>query len=194
MSLDVPAEAFLLFGKYDYTEVEAHDPGLKRYINLEPVGIPHSGSRHANIRFGKSRMNIVERLINNMMRTSVYTGKKTKTYSVVRAAFLDIAKKTKTNPIQVLVKALENSAPIEEITRLKYGGISVPKAVDISPARRLDIAIRNICRGATKASYKNRRAIQSCLAAEIMMAAKGDMNSFAVSKKEEMERVAGSAR
>ena len=194
MSADVPEAAFLLFGEYNYTEVEVTDPGLIRYINLEPVGIPHSGARNANIRFGKSRMNVVERLINNMMRTETFTGKKTKTYSVVRKAFAEIKKKTKTNPIQVLVKALENSAPREEITRLKYGGISVPKAVDVSPARRLDIGLRNICRGATKASHKNRRSIESCLAAEIMAGAKRDMNSFAVSKKEELERIASSAR
>ena len=92
------------------------------------------------------------------------------------------------------MEALENAAPREEVTRLQFGGISVPKAVDISPQRRLDIALRNLSTGVVQASTKNKKAIHECLADEIMLAAKGDMTSFAVAKKEETERVAQSAR
>ena len=92
------------------------------------------------------------------------------------------------------MEALENAAPREEVTRLQFGGISVPKAVDISPQRRLDIALRNVSSGVVAASAKNKKTIQDCLADEIMLAAKGDMTSFAVAKKEETERVAQSAR
>ena len=127
-------------------------------------------------------MSVVERLVNNLMRTEVYTGKKVKSIKVVQGAFEIIEKKTGNNPLQVLVEAIENAAPREEITRLQFGGISVPKAVDISPARRLDIALRNIAKGSVDASF------------ELMLASKGDMTSFAVAKKEELERVAASAR
>ncbi len=112
----------------------------------------------------------------------------------MRLAFGTIEKKAKKNPIQVLVDAIEKSAPREEVTRLKYGGISVPKAVDIAPSRRLDLALRNICQGAVQSSFKNKKAIEECLADEILAAAKGDMSSAAINKKEEMERVASSAR
>ena len=105
-----------------------------------------------------------------------------------------IAQKTKKNPVQVLVEGLENAAPREEVTRLQFGGISVPKAVDVSPQRRLDIALRNVSTGCVKASTKNKKPISSCIADEIMLAAKGDMTSFSVAKKEEIERVAQSAR
>jgi len=132
--------------------------------------------------------------MNNMMRTGNYTGKKGKSYQVVKDAFAIIQERTKKNPVQSLVEALENVAPREEVTRLRFGGISVPKAVDISPSRRLDIALRNICRGAVASTFKNKKTIANCLAEEILLAARGDMNSFAVSKKEEIERVAGSAR
>jgi len=135
-----------------------------------------------------------ERLINNMMRTEKYTGKKIKTYKVVRSAFEIIEKGTKKNPVQVLVDALSNAAPMEEITRLQFGGISVQKAVDISAARRLDIALRNICKSAVKSTYKNKKPVELCLAEEIILAARGDANSMAVSKKEEIERVAASSR
>ncbi len=188
--VDIPP----LFGKYDLSEVKVNDPGLVRYINLSPVILPHTEGKYTRRMFGKHKMNIVERLINNMMRTEKYTGKKVKTYKVVKAAFEIIEKRTKKNPVQVLVDALSNAAPREEITRLQFGGISVQKAVDTSSARRLDIALRNICRGAVRATYKNKKPIEQCLAEEIILASRGDLNIWAVGKKEEIERVAASSR
>lgn len=184
----------LLFGKYEMTDIAIRDGGLAKYMDLTPTAVPHSGGKHANRWFGKAKVSIVERLINNMMRTENFTGKKLKAYRAVKEAFGIIAGKTKKNPVQVLVAALENAAPREEITRLQFGGISVPKAVDISPSRRLDIAIRNITKGAVQASFKGKKSIEECLADELVLASKGDMNSFSVAKKEELERVASSAR
>ena len=189
-----PVNESLLFGKYGYSEIVVRDGGLAKYINLSSTSVPHSDGRHANRSFGKARLNIVERLINNMMRTEVFTGKKLKAYRVTSEAFDVIAKKTNKNPIQILVTALENAAPREEVTRLQFGGISVPKAVDVAPSRRLDIALRNITKGAIQTSFKNTKPIQECLADELILASKNDMNSFAVAKKEEVERVASSAR
>jgi len=187
-------EKALIFGKYDLSEVTVNDGGLAKYIDLTPTNVPHSGGKHANRWFGKSKLSIVERLINNIMRTEKYTGKKLKAYKAVSEAFDIIAQKTKKNPVQVLVEGLENAAPREEVTRLQFGGISVPKAVDVSPQRRLDIALRNLSTGCVKASSKNKKPISSCIADEIMLASKGDMTSFSVAKKEEIERVAQSAR
>jgi small subunit ribosomal protein S7 len=189
-----PQTDLLLFGKFSSSEVVVRDGGLAKYINLTQTMVPHSDGRHANRWFGKAKLNIVERLINNMMRTEVFTGKKMKAYRVVKDAFDIIAKKTNKNPIQVLVEALENAAPREEITRLQFGGISVPKAVDVAPSRRLDIALRNVTRGAIQSSFKNTKSIHECLADELILASKNDMNSFSVAKKEEVERVASSAR
>ena len=187
-------EKALIFGKYDLSEVTVNDGGLAKYIDLTPTNVPHSGGKHANRWFGKSKLSIVERLINNIMRTEKYTGKKLKAYKAVSEAFDIIAQKTKKNPVQVLVEGLENAAPREEVTRLQFGGISVPKAVDVSPQRRLDIALRNLSTGCVKASTKSKKPISSCIADEIMLASKGDMTSFSVAKKEEIERVAQSAR
>jgi small subunit ribosomal protein S7 len=184
----------LLFGKYEMTDIAIRDGGLAKYMDLTPTAVPHSGGKHANRWFGKAKVSIVERLINNMMRTENFTGKKLKAYRAVKESFGIIAEKTKKNPVQVLVAALENAAPREEITRLQFGGISVPKAVDISPSRRLDIAIRNITKGAVQASFKGKKSIEECLADELVLASKADMNSFSVAKKEELERVASSAR
>lgn len=183
-----------LFGKYEMTSITMKDKGLERHINLELITIPHSSGRYGNKQFGKSKMSIIERLINGMMRTEKYTGKKSKSYKVVSQAFDLVNQRTKQNPVQIFIDALQNAAPREEITRLKFGGISVPKAVDVSPSRRLDLALRNICTGSLSASYRNKKSIQECLANELILASKGDMNSFSISKKEEMERVAASAR
>lgn len=184
----------LLFGKYDLSEVVLHDPGLANYINLKVTGVPHTGARHSSRAFGKTKINIVERLINRLMMTEEYTGKKSKSYKAVMESFELIEKRTKQNPVQILVDALENSSPREEILRLRFGGISVPKAVDIGPSRRLDIAVGNLCRGAMKNTYKNKKSVSECLATELIRASKKEIESFAVSKKEEIERVAGSAR
>jgi small subunit ribosomal protein S7 len=152
------------------------------------------GGSYANKLFGKSKVPIIERLMNNLMRTEHYNGKKTKSFKAVKGALEIVEKKTKSNPIQVLVDALQNAAPKEETTRLRFGGIHVPKAVDIAPQRRLDIALRNICNGAVSSTFKNKKSAESCLADEIMKAAKNDPASFAIAKKNDVERVARSAR
>ena len=185
-----------LFERWDLSEgaLEIKDEGLKRYINLSPIVIPHTGGRHANRPFAKMRVNIVERLINGMMRSEKFTGKKAKSIRVVRRAFEIIEGRTKKHPVQVLLDALQRAAPREEITRLRFGGISVPRAVDVAPSRRLDMALRNICVGATGASFKSPKPIEECLADELLRASRGEMESAAIAKKEELERIAGSAR
>jgi small subunit ribosomal protein S7 len=184
---------FPVLSKYNIDDVKVEDKGLERYINLSTENI-YLGGIYANKLFAKSKMPIVERLINNIMRTENYTGKKTKAYKVVRNTFEIIEKKTKSNPMQVFINALQYAAPKEETTRLRFGGISVPKAVDIAPQRRLDLAIRNICKGSVNASHKNKKSMEACLADELIKASKNDVSSFAVAKKNDVERVAKSAR
>ena len=66
----------LVFGKWDASEVTCEDPGIAPYINLQTVGTPHSGGRHANAWMGKSKLSVVERFINGLMRTGRNGGKK----------------------------------------------------------------------------------------------------------------------
>jgi len=188
------AGTILMFGKFDVSGVTVRDVGMARYMDISPVAVPHTGGRHTNKPFAKAKMSIVERLINGMMRTEDFTGKKLKSYRAVENAFTLIQKKSGKNPLQAFVDALLNVAPREEVTRLQYGGISVPKAVDVAPARRVDLALRYICTGALEQSHKSKKPIEECLADEIIAASNNDMNSFSVSKKEEIERVAASAR
>ncbi len=183
-----------VFGKWDVEEVVVNDPALKNYICLKPRFVPHTHGRHANIPFAKQNVFIVERLINKVMRKGRNTGKKMLAYDIVRRAFDIIYQRTKKNPIQVLVDAIINAGPREEVVRLKYGGIAVPKSVDTSSLRRVDVALRNICEGARQRAFKNPKSIAECLAEELILASKNDPKSYAVAKKEEIERIAKSAR
>jgi small subunit ribosomal protein S7 len=191
--VQIGSDFFPMFARYDMSAIKIEDLGLQRYINLESKDF-FLGAPHANKMFGKANVPIIERMINILMKTEMYTGQKTKAYKVLRVAFEMIERRTKTNPMQVFVDALQNAAPKEETTRLRFGGIMVPKAVDISPQRRLDIALRNICSGAMSASHKNKKRIEACLADELLKASKNDPASFSVAKKNDLERVAKAAR
>ena len=182
-----------VFGKWD-TRVEVRDPSLKKYISLMPVYLPHTGGRHEHRKFGKAKVPIVERLINNLMRPGKNKGKKMLTYNIVKMAFELIHARTGQNPIQVLVRAIENAAPREEVTRIMYGGIVYYVAVDVAPQRRVDLALRHIAMGAKEASFNNPKPIEEALADEIIAAANNDPKSFAIRKKEEIERIALSSR
>ena len=185
----------LVFGKWDASQVTCKDPGLAPYINLTTVGVPfHTGGRHANAWFGKAKLSVVERYINKLMRTGPYTGKKQGAMKAFETALDNIAEKSGENPLQTFVDAICNGAPMEEITRIKFGAVSQPKAVDSSPSRRLDVALRNLAKGAQQGTHKSKRTLTSCIINELTKAASGDVTSFAVSKKEELERIAASAR
>ena len=183
-----------LFGKWSFGGIEVNDLGLKRYISLKQVQLPHSGGRHEHQRFEKSKISIVERLVNNMMRHGKVGGKKVKAINIVRMSFEIINLKTGRNPTEILIRAIEKSAPCEDTTRVGRGGIVYHKAVDISPQRRVDLALRLLADGARNASFKKAKPIEESLAIELMNAAAGDNQSFAVSKRYEMERVAASSR
>ena len=181
-----------LFGKWDLTEVNIEDTTLEKYINLDAFQVPHTGGRHSKKRFGRRNLSVIERFINNLMRSEKYTGKKAQAYNVMKNAFDIINSKKKTNPAQVMVQALENSAPRAAVVSLRYGGIRVYSGVDVSPTRRVDTAIRNLCIGALQSS-KKQRSIEKSLSRELMLASEGNPDSYAIGKKEELERQAEAA-
>jgi small subunit ribosomal protein S7 len=183
-----------LFGKWSFEGIEIKDLGLKKHISLKSCVFPHSMGRHEHGRFRKSGLNIVERLINNLMRPGKNTGKKMRVTNFVKNAFEIIFLSSEKNPIEILVRAIENSSPCEDTTRISYGGVAYHQAVDISPQRRVDIALRFIAEGARKSTFNNTRPFEECLAEEILLAANNDIKSYAIKKRNEMERLALHAR
>jgi small subunit ribosomal protein S7 len=183
-----------LFQKWSFKDISVVDIGLQRYLNLTPMVAPHSMGRHEHQRFRKAKVNIVERLINGLMRSGKNSGKKAKATNIVKEAFEIINVKTGKNPIEVLVKAVENASPCEDTTRISYGGVVYHLSVDVAPQRRIDLAIRHITEGARTSSLNNPRSIQETLADELILAANKDIKSAAVAKRNEIERVAQSSR
>lgn len=183
-----------LFGKWSFQGIEVNNLGLKRYISLKPILIPHSMGRHEHGRFHKSEVNIVERFVNTLMRPGRSAGKKERAINLVRNAFEIINLRIGKNPIEVLVRAVENSAPCEDTTRISYGGVVYHMAVDIAPQRRVDVALRLLSEGARKASFGNPRSLEEYLAEEIVFASDNDVKSNAIKKRNELERVARSSR
>ncbi len=192
-----------IFNLYDVSEVKVEDFGLKRYINLDSRMLVKSHGR-AREKFGKGKVNIVERLINvlatpghrgkkHKIMTRV-TGKYTQSANIVIEAFKIIETRTKENPVQVLVRAIEMASPRDEITTIEYGGARYPQAVDCSPLRRINLALKNMVHGAHDKAFDSKRKIQETLANEIILASRGSSESFAITKKIEMEKQADSAR
>lgn len=193
------------FNKWDVSGIKVQDPGLRNYISLEPRIVPKTGARYAGNRFYKSKVFIVERLISKIMvpghkarkhfRTSGHCcGKAQNAYAVVEKVLDIIEKRTKENPIAVLVKALENSAQREEIVTIEYGGARYPRAVECSPQRRIDITLKHMVQGSYWKSFKSKRSLEDCLAFEIIAAYNMSNESNAISKKLEIERQADASR
>uniref|UniRef100_A0A8C8Z9S2 Small ribosomal subunit protein uS7 n=1 Tax=Prolemur simus TaxID=1328070 RepID=A0A8C8Z9S2_PROSS len=156
--------------------------------------LPHSAGRYAAKRFRKAQCPIVERLTNSMMMHGRNNGKKLMTVRIVKHAFEIIHLLTGENPLQVLVNAIINSGPREDSTRIGRAGTVRRQAVDVSPLRRVNQAIWLLCTGAREAAFRNIKTIAECLADELINAAKGSSNSYAIKKKDELERVAKSNR
>ena len=183
-----------LFGEWSFDNIEVRDPGLKRYLKIAPVYLPHSGGRHEAQKFKKSEMNVVERLINGLLKPGSSGGDKSRITGVVRSAFKMIYVKSGRNPVEVLVRALENGAPNEDTTRIGFGGVVYRLAVDISPSRRVDLSLRFLIRGIKEQTFGNRKTLEELVADQIIGAANNDGQNFAVRRKREMERVAFSSR
>eukprot|EP00096_Caligus_rogercresseyi_P005265 TRINITY_DN203_c0_g1_i1.p1 TRINITY_DN203_c0_g1~~TRINITY_DN203_c0_g1_i1.p1 ORF type:complete len:225 (-),score=64.85 TRINITY_DN203_c0_g1_i1:86-724(-) len=200
-AMDVPEPAELvdikLFGKWDCGEVNVSDMSLQDYIAVKEKYakfIPHSSGRYAAKRFRKAQCPIVERLVNSLMMHGRNNGKKLMAVRIVKHAFEIIFLLTGENPLQILVNAITNSGPREDSTRIGRAGTVRRQAVDVSPLRRVNQAIWLLCTGAREASFRNIKSIAECLADELINAAKGSSNSYAIKKKDELERVAKSNR
>jgi len=193
------------FNRWSSEGIKVEDPGLIKYITIAPRIVPKTGAKYAGERFHKSKTFIVERLMNKIMvpghkskkhwRSSGHcTGKSRKAYDVMEKVLEIVEQKTKQNPIKVLVKAVENGAPREEIITIEYGGARYPKAVECAPQRRVDIVLRYFVQGAYAKCFNSKKKLVEALAEEIIASFQLSQNSMAVAKKLEVERQADSSR
>lgn len=186
-----------VFGKWNPGEVQIKDISLTDYVGVKDkyaVYLPHTAGRYAKKRFRKAQCPIVERVICSMMMHGRNNGKKLLTMRIMKHSFEIIHLMTGENPLQILVDAIINSGPREDSTRIGRAGTVRRQAVDVSPMRRVNQAIWLLCTGAREAAFRNVKTIAECLADELVNAAKGSSNSYAIKKKDELERVAKSNR
>ncbi len=196
------AQNILLFRKWHLSEIEIKDIGLKTAISLKKTIMPMDFGRSALRRFNKADVNIVERLVNKMMHfgkknaknTGRMAGKKIHIYNIVKTTFEIIHLKTGKNPVEVLVRAIENSAPNEDTTRIVYGGTVYHVSVDVAPLRRVDLALRFIADGVKEATFSNPKPIEEFLAEHLILSANNDPVSPSVKRKNELERIAQASR
>lgn len=195
----------LTMGRWDASEVEIGDDGLARYINLENIMAPRSRGRHVEKQFYKSDVPIVERLLNrmyvaghrgkkHMVDSGHNTGNSQKLWKMIEQVFERIEDETGENPIQVLVDAIENSAPKEEVVTYQRGGVRARKAVLVSPQRRVDLALRLLVQGAYEDRLASSQDAVETLTQELIAAANGSSEIRAVREKERREREAEGAR
>jgi len=193
-----------LFDVYDVSEVSVKDIALKNYINIKPRLLIKMHGRHTE-KMGQSKVNILERLANRLavpghvgkkhrIITNWSSGKYNRNMKTIFETMKIIENKTKKNPVQVFVSAIENGSPCDEITVIEHAGARYPQAVDCSPHRRINLAIRWIVQGAYAKAFGKKKKIAETLANEIINSSEGSMESYACSKKNEAEKQADSAR
>ena len=193
---------FLLFRKWDTTGIDIKDPGLKTAISLKNQIYPYTFGRSALKRFNKADVNIVERLANKIMHfgkryaknTGRMSGKKARVINTIKTAFTIIEIKTGKNPVEILIRAVENSAPNEDTTRIVYGGTVYHVSVDVAPIRRVDLALRFIADGIKEATFSNPKPIEEHMAEHLILASNNDPAAPSVKKKNELERIAQASR
>ncbi|PPS12904.1 hypothetical protein GOBAR_AA07743 [Gossypium barbadense] len=187
-----------LFNRWSFEEVQVADISLSDYIGVQAskhaTYVPHTAGRYSVKRFRKAQCPIVERLTNSLMMHGRNNGKKLMAVRIVKHAMEVIYLLTDQNPIQVIVDAIINSGPREDATRIGSAGVVRRQAVDISPLRRVNQAIYLLTTGARESAFRNIKTIAECLADELINAAKGSSNSYAIKKKDEIERVAKANR
>jgi len=183
-----------LFGKWDYSEVKLQDLCFKDYIAINQtkaqVFVPHTAGRYQVKKFRKAQCPIVERLVGALMFHGRNTGKKCLAVRIVKHALEIVALMSGRNPLEVLVEAVMNSGAREDSTRIGTAGVVRKQAVDVSPLRRVSQAVYYIAIGARESSFRTMKTIAECLCDEIMNAAKSSPNSYAIKKKDEIEKVA----
>ena len=195
---------FKAFDLYDLSGIEVKDLGLKGVINLNQKLVIKSQGRNIK-KYGQINVNIIERVVNRLataghrgkkhkLQKGKSTGKYTTNLMIVLEALDLIAKKTGKNPVQVLITAIEKSAPRDEITVIEYGGARYPQAIDVAPLRRINLAVKHLIHGASDKAFNKKKTFAQGIAEEIMLASEENGDSVAFRKKKESEAQADSAR
>jgi small subunit ribosomal protein S7 len=128
-------------------------------------------------------------LVTQLTNKVMLHGKKSTAEKIVYDALAMIEKKTGSEPIATLKRAIENVKPPLEVRSRRVGGATYQVPVETSPERQLSLALRWIV---DLANNRKGVAFERALAQEIRDAAAGQGN--AVKKRDETHRMAQANR
>ncbi len=124
---------------------------------------------------------MVTKFVNNLMRD----GKKSVAEGIFYGALDLVEERTKSDPLEVFKKALENVKPVLEVRSRRVGGATYQVPVDVRQERRDALAIRWII---SYARQRNEKTMVQKLAGELMDAAQ--RRGAAIKKREDTHRMA----
>jgi len=124
---------------------------------------------------------VVTRMVNCIMKS----GKKGIAETALYSAFDQIEEKTKTDPIQVFERALDNVRPLVEVRSRRVGGANYQVPTEVRADRGQALALRWMI---DAANSRSERKLFERLASEIMDAAQN--RGIAVKKREDTHRMA----
>jgi small subunit ribosomal protein S7 len=126
-----------------------------------------------------------DRIVGRFINKLVKDGKKSIAEGVLYGAFDIIEDKTKSDPLTVFKKAIENIKPVLEVKSRRVGGATYQVPVEVRPNRKLSLAIRWLV---SYSRARGERSMVEKLAAELMDAS--NKRGGAVKKKEDVHKMA----
>ncbi|TRZ52094.1 30S ribosomal protein S7 [bacterium] len=124
---------------------------------------------------------LVGRFVNSIMKD----GGKLTAQKILYKSFDIIEEKTKSNPLEVFTKAVNNVMPAIEVKSRRVGGSNYQIPTEVRPDRRVALAIKWLL---TYSRARSEKTMSQRLANELMAAAVGEGSS--VKKKDDVHRMA----
>ena len=197
----------MLFNKYSY-DVEVRDLSLKNYVNLRPIAYPMTYRRGSQKSFSKANLNVVERLANSLMRGG--TGGKVGGHVIRTKGRLQGKKITDDQDNREGVRLCQQDNGQEPAPGPGPGAREQRphRGHDPCHIRRDKVQRRGRHKRQQENGHRakeprhvgyNRRIRQQedpsdALANELVLASNMDINSYAIKRKNEIERMARSAK
>jgi small subunit ribosomal protein S7 len=126
-----------------------------------------------------------DQTVAKFINTLMLNGKKSIAERIVYGALEVVAQRSKSDPVEVFNRALDNVRPLVEVKSRRVGGATYQVPVEVRPVRRNALAMRWLVDAARR---RGEKSMQMRLANEFLDAA--DSRGAAVKKREDTHRMA----
>ena len=124
-------------------------------------------------------------LVTQLVNKILLAGKRSTAEKIVYDALAEMERKTGTDPLATLKRALDNVKPALEVKSRRVGGSNYQVPIEVRPTRRTALAIRWMIQ---YANSRGEKTMQDKLAGEILDAANNRGN--AIKKREDTHKMA----